>query len=287
MSFKLTPQKIIALLFVFIVFYLTIYTWNSRTQTLDRLASYSGLEVVGWILKPGKWIQARSLDFWGSYIHLVEVHSENQTLKQEIKQLRLKLADLSEKAAAVPRLQELLDFAVPDQWSKSGARIIAHNFGPLGAIDSVIIDKGKFQGVSPNLPVVTPTGVMGRTFRTGLNFSSVLLLTDPNSRIPVISSESRVKGILSGQGTREPLLLKYVHLNSPLKKGEVLVTSGLAGIYPKGLPVATVRDIFRSEISLFLIIEATPLVDFRNKEEVLVMQNGSRIKDGKIGFGNE
>lgn len=242
---------------------------------------------MGWILKPGKWIQARSLDFWGAYIHLVEVHSENQALKQEIEKLRLELADLSEKAAAVPRLEELLGFTAPAQWSRSGARIVAHNFGPLGAIDSVIIDRGKFQGVSSNLPVVTPAGVMGRTFRTGLNFSSVLLLTDPNSRIPVISSETRVKGILSGQGARKPLMLQYVHLNSPLKKGEVLVTSGLAGIYPKGLPVAVVRDIFRSEISLFLIIEATPQVNFRNKEEVLVLQNGDRVKAGKIGFGNE
>lgn len=243
--------------------------------------------MVGWILKPGKWIQARSLDFWDTYIHLIEVHSENQALKQEIGQLRLELADLSEKAASVPRLEELLGFTAPDQWSKSGARVIAHNFGPLGAIDSVIIDKGKFQGFTPNLPVITPAGVMGRTFRAGLNFSSVLLLTDRNSRIPVISSETRVKGVVSGQGARKPLLLQYVHLNSPLKKGELLVTSGLAGIYPKGLPVATVRDIFRSEISLFLIIEAVPLVNFRNKEEVLVMQNGDRIKPGKIGFGNE
>lgn len=242
---------------------------------------------MGWILKPGKWIHVRALDFWDTYIHLMEVHSENQDLKQEIGKLRLEVAYLSEKAATVPRLEELLDFTAPAQWSQSGARIIAHNFGPLGAINSVIIDKGKFQGVSPNLPVITPGGVMGRTFRTGLNFSSVLLLSDPNSRIPVISSETRVKGILSGQGSRKPLLLQYVHLNSPLKNGEVLITSGLAGIYPKGLPVGTVKDIFRSEISLFLIIEATPLVDFRNKEEVLVMQNSDKIKASKIGFGNE
>ncbi len=159
--------------------------------------------------------------------------------------------------------------------------MVAHDFGPLGAVNSVIIDRGKFQGVSPNLPVVTSSGVMGRTFRAGLNFSSVLLLSDPNSRIPVVSSESRVKGILSGQGYQKPLALLYVHQNSALDRGELLVTSGLAGIYPKGLPVARVADVLRSEISLFLIVDALPLVDYPNKEEVLILQKGANLKPRK------
>ncbi len=260
----LTPKKILGLFFVFIVFYLSLYTWNSRTQFLDRLASYSGLEVAGWIIKPGKQAQTRASDFWNNYLHLVDVHSENQNLKKEIDSLRTELAGLAEEAASAKRLEKLLDFAPPPDWSRFGSRIIAHDFGPLGAVNSVIIDAGKFQGALPNLPVITPKGVMGRTFKTGLNFSSVLLLSDPNSRIPVISSKTRVRGILSGRGYQEPLSLEYVHLNSPLEHGELLVTSGLAGIYPKGLPVARVENIFRSEISLFLIIEAMPLVNSGN-----------------------
>jgi rod shape-determining protein MreC len=199
-------------------------------------------------------------------------------LKQEVNILRMELFEIAEDAASVQRMERLLDFASPPDWSRSGARVIAHDFGPLGAVNSLMIDRGKFQKVSPNLPVVTPAGVAGRTFRTGLNFSSVLLLSDPNSRIPVISSETRVKGILAGQGYKKPLSLEYVHLNSSLNQGELLVTSGLAGIYPKGLPVARVKDILRSDISLFLIVEATPLVDFGNIEEVLVLQKNLSIK---------
>ncbi len=219
-------------------------------------------------------------------MHLIEVHSENQTLRKEIDSLRMELSDMSEDAAMVPRLERLLEFTSPPGWSRFGARVIAHDFGPLGAINSVIIDRGEIQGISPNLPVIAPDGVIGRTFRTGLNFSSVLLLSDPNSRIPVISSETRVKGILAGQGYHKPLSLQYVHLNSPLEQGELLVTSGLAGIYPKGLPVARVKDILRSEISLFLIVETTPVADFRNKEEVLILQKEINIPPAN-DFGNE
>ncbi len=257
---------------------MSLYTWNSRTQFLDRLASYTGLELVGWVIKPGKWVQTRVSDSWDTYVYLVEVHKDNQVLKEEISRLRMELARLSEEAASVQRLERLLEFTPPNEWSRFGARVIAHGFGPLGTINSVIIDRGKLQGVLPNLPVVTPTGVMGRTFRTGLNFSSVLLLSDPNSRIPVISSETRVKGILAGQGYQKNLSLHYVHLNSDLKEGELLVTSGLAGIYPKGLPVARVKEIFRSDISLFLTVEAKPLVDMSDQEEVLILQKSENIK---------
>lgn len=266
---------------------MSLYTWNSRTQVLDRLASYTGLEIAGWVIKPGKWVQIKASDFWNTYVHLVEVHSENQVLKEEITRLKMEHAVLAEKAASAERLENLLDFSPPPEWTRKGARIVAHDFGPLGAINSVIIDKGKFQGIAANLPIITPSGVVGRTFRTGLNFSSVLLLTDPNSRIPVISSETRVRGILAGQGYQKPLSLQYVHLNSPVEQGELLVTSGLAGIYPKGLPVARIKDVLRSELSLFLIIEAVQMADFRNKEEVLIMQNTGNIKSKKIGFGAE
>ena len=209
----------------------------------------------------------------------MDVHLENQALKQEVDTLKMELSEMSEYPALVRRLERLLDFTAPPEWSRSGARVTAHDFGPLSAVNSLMIDRGKFQKISPNLPVVTPAGVVGRTFRTGLNFSSVLLLSDPNSRIPVISSETRVRGILSGRGYKKSLSLEYVHLNSPLEQGELLVTSGLAGIYPRGLPVARVQDIFRSDISLFLLVEATPLVEFGTIEEVLVLQKREAMKN--------
>ncbi|MFN2267415.1 MAG: rod shape-determining protein MreC [Desulfonatronovibrio sp.] len=239
---------------------------------------------MGWVVKPGEIAHARIRDFWDTYVRLVDVHKDNIDLSEELDRLRLELMELSEKAASVSRLEALLDFSSPAGWSSSGARVVAHNFGPLSAVNSLIIDRGKFQGVTANMPVICPDGVLGRTYRSGLNFSSVLLLTDLNSRIPVISSRSRVSGIISGQGYHKSLVMQYVHLNSELEEGEILLTSGLAGIYPKGLPVAEVINIVRSEISLFLVVEAETLVDFKNREEVLIMENSGKIKTQKLHF---
>ncbi|WP_051617088.1 rod shape-determining protein MreC [Desulfonatronovibrio hydrogenovorans] len=280
----MTPKKILGLFFIFIVFYLSLYTWNSRTHFLDQLATSTGLEFVGWTVKPGKLIHSGVRDFWDRYVQLMEVHTENQTLRQQVEDLQARVTELNERSAQADRLERLLDFSPPPRWNGQGARVVAHDFGPLGALNSIVIDKGKFQGVTPNLPVVTPDSVVGRTFKTGLNFSTVLLTSDPNSRIPVISSETRVPGILAGQGYSKPFSVQYVHLNSPLQSGELLVTSGLAGIYPKGLPVARVSGILRSEISLFLLVEAEPLADFRTKEEVMILENNSFLKIEKLGF---
>lgn len=236
------------------------------------------------MIKPGKLAHARITDFWDTYVRLVDVHKQNIALSEELDRLRLEHMELSEKAASVNRLEALLDFSPPADWSSSGARVVAHNFGPLSAVNSLIIDRGKFQGVTANMPVISPDGVLGRTYRPGLNFSSVLLLTDLNSRIPVISSRTRVSGIISGQGYQKSLVMQYVHLNAELEEGEVLLTSGLAGIYPKGLPVAKVSNIVRSAISLFLVVEAETLVDFKNREEVLVMKSSGKIKTQKLDF---
>jgi len=219
-------------------------------------------------------------------VHLVEVHRENLALKEEIDRLRMQLAVKTERAASAARMEELLDFVPPRGWSGSGARIVAHRYGPLGVLESVIVDKGKLQGINSNMPVITPDGVVGRTFKVGLNFSTVLLLSDPNSRIPVVSTRTRVPGIAVGQGYGKPLAVYYVHLNALLAEDEYLVTSGTAGIYPKGLPVARVSRIERSEIHLFQLVEAEMLCRVMSREEVLILNNKTELKPDYLGFEN-
>ncbi len=270
--------------FVLAALYLGLYTWNARTEVLDRLAAYTGLEFVGWVIKPGVRLHSMTEEFWDRYVYLVDVHEENRELRRELDRLKLEMAARSEQAAFADRLEELLDFTPPPGWSSSGLRVVAHNYGPLGVLESIIVDKGRLQGLSPNMPVVSPEGVLGRTYKIGLNFSTVLLLSDPNSRIPVVSSRSRTPGIVAGQGRNEPLAVQYVHLNAPLQEGEYLVTSGTAGIYPKGLPVARVSRVERSEIRLFQLVEAEKLVSVMDREEVMVLDNITKLRTDYLDF---
>jgi len=258
------------LLLIFVL-YLSLYTWNWKTHFLDRLTAYTGLELTGWILAPGKWLHSRLTAFWEHYFYLVGVREENDALRKELDRLRLVLAFSSEKVKEADRLEKLLGFKPPPEWDRKGARIIGHKLGPGAVLETVLIDLGEHDFVQLDWPVVTPRGVVGRIVKLGLNFSSVLLVTDPNSRIPVISSDSRVPAIAIGQGPAKPLTIAYVPQNAPLKQGDVFVTSGLAGIFPKGLPVARVTSVLRSDVSLFQVVEAEPIVQAKSQEEVLLL----------------
>jgi rod shape-determining protein MreC len=103
----------------------------------------------------------------------------------------------------------------------------------------------------------------------------VLLLTDLNSGIAVLGQSTRRPGILMGQGPERNLRVQYVPENAPLQEGEVLVTSGAAGIFPKGLPIGRVVRVAKSQNTLFQDVDAVPLADLKDLEEILVLRRHS------------
>jgi rod shape-determining protein MreC len=256
---------------------LSLYTWNLRTGYLDSIATYTGLEIVGWTLLPGKWLKAKSGDLWTNYVYLVDTRRENETLHQRLELMSSTLARSKEEAAEVKRLRTMLSFSPPPAWTMLGARVVAFHLGPHAALETLVVDKGEAAGIGLNTPVTTPRGVLGRILRTGPFFSTVLLMTDLNSKFGVIGQKHRTPGVISGKGIDNPLEVLYVPLNSPIDKEEILITSGLDGIFPKGLPVAQVTHIERSESSLFLVVKAKPLIDVKKVEEVMLLKCNDAI----------
>ncbi len=266
---KLKRAAIAVIIGLFI--YLSLYSWNLRSGQLDRLSGFTGLEIVKWVLWPGEWVHDKSVAFWDEYIYLIGLKEHNDQLSSQNNLMRLEIMKLREKAAQADRFQSLLKMSPVEGWSTDGARIIAHRMGPSAALDSIILGKGVLSGVEADTPVMTPLGVMGRVVEPGLTASKAMLITDRNSRISVRGQLNRSTGLLIGNGDGEPLSVKYLKLNAPVSEGEILVTSGLADIFPPGLPVAKVVSVERSDISLFLKIDALPLVDMENTEEVLLL----------------
>ncbi len=264
-------------IFVALLLYLSLYTWNLRTGYLDAFSENTGLEFVGLVLKPGKWAKNQIIDFWDHYIYLVGVRQENDGLKQQVSRLTTELNRFREEAKEAIRLRDLLSLAPPEHWSATGARVIAHRLGPHAALETLLVDKGYRSGAEQNDPVVTHQGVVGRILRDSPHLSTVLLLTDPNSRIPVRGRTHRTTGILAGGGQNEPLEVLYIPLNTPLEQGEILITSGLADIFPQGLPVARIISIERSDISLFQTVRAEPLLDLKSLEEVLFLKRSQDV----------
>ena len=265
------PQKIVALILAGLFVYLSIFTWNLRTGYLDALSTRTGLDISGFVIRPGLWVAEQATGFWEGYIYLVGLKQENDALTLEIQSLQRENMLLTAEARAADRLEALLDFAPPQKWRFNGARVIAQRMGPAGVLDTFVVDKGATFGVHDDMPVAGVDGVAGRVLHTGTTASSVLLLTDPNSRIAVVGDANRSPGVLTGQGYGQPLTVRFVNLNALIDAGELLRTSGLSGIFPKGLPVARVTKVQRSDVSLFLTVEAEPLVDVAAMEEVLLL----------------
>ena len=214
----------------------------------------------------------RLSSFWDRYVYFVGVRQENETLRDDLAKANDELVGSREQASLAKRLTELLLISPPPQWSREGARVIAHRLGPNAALETFVIDKGSRHGVEMNTPVVAPEGVVGRVLRYSMSAATVIMITDPNSKIPVVSQKTRTQGILLGRGPNQPLQLQYVALSSPVEAGETLVTTGLEGIFPKGLPVATVSSVSREGASLFLNVQGQPLFEQKRLEEVALLK---------------
>lgn len=267
----MSPKRLIILPAVALLLYLGIYSWNQRTGILDGLAQNTGLEVVGAVLKSVQLVQDSVAEAWSRYLDLVNVREENEQLKQRLTQFETRLILAAEEKAELDRLRALLSLQPPEGWQQLASRVLAGRMGSNAALITVTIDRGYLTGATPGAPAMSNAGVLGRVFRAGPATATVLLLTDPGSRVAVVSQQARVQGILAGSGPFKPLDLRFVSHNAQVVPGELLVTSGLDEAFPKGLPVARVTSAGPSDLSPFQSVQAEPLANLSALEEILVL----------------
>ncbi len=268
----MTLRLFLLLAGVLLILFLGMYSWNQRTHVLDDLTTNLGLELTGGVLDPINALEQKSKDLWNRYFDLVNVRDENARLRHQVEELEARLLAQGEDMAELKRLRELVQLPVDASWRPLGARVLAGRMGPNAVLDSITINRGYSTGGRPGTPIVTHLGLVGRVLKASAHSSIALLLTDPSSRIAVFTQESRAPGILVGQGIHRKLELNFVQRAAKVSPGEILVTSGLDGKYPKGIPVARVLTVAPSDYTQFMAITAEPLVDLLHIEEVLLLE---------------
>ncbi|MEJ5242470.1 MAG: rod shape-determining protein MreC [Desulfomicrobiaceae bacterium] len=266
------PRLIILAVLLPLVAYFGLYTWNARTGVVDRLTAVLGLDAAGWVFRPGRAVERGVRDIWERYIYLVGVRQENEDLRAQVHALREEVVRLREQAAEARRLANLLNLPEPQGWERQGARVVAHRPGPGMALDALVVDVGLSSGVRGDAPVCAAAGLVGRVARSGQSFSVVTLITAPTSRVPVVSQDGRIPGVVCGQGPDAPVEVRYVPLGQQVREGEILVTSGMDGRFPRGIPVARVTAVAPSADALFQKVTAQPVVDMAALEEVVVLR---------------
>ncbi|EKO3722832.1 rod shape-determining protein MreC, partial [Vibrio metschnikovii] len=135
----------------------------------------------------------------------------------------------------------------------------------------VVIDKGRVDGVYEGQPVINEKGIVGQVTFVAAHNSRVLLLIDPNSAIPVQNIRNDIRVIASGNGQTDEIQLEHIATSTDMNVGDMLVTSGLGGIYPEGYPVAYIAEVDKDTRREFAVIKATPVVDFTRLRYLLLI----------------
>lgn len=205
---------------------------------------------------------------WNHYISLQNTAKENTKLKNKILLLQTKIVNHEEMHKENIRLKSILEFKNNSSYDSKIAKIIGKS--KISAFQTLRLSKGTKHGIQTGMPVTAPSGVVGTILRSGRHYSDLIPLTDPGLHIDVVIQRTRVRGILSGYN----ISLCELKLNeqSDIKIGDLLITSGMTGNYPKGLPVATVTKVSYSNNHISQTIFAEPLVNLSGLEEVVVLQ---------------
>lgn len=207
-------------------------------------------------------------DLINHYLANVNASKENEELAQRIAKLESSLLATNEITKENQRLKELLKFGQTHTHQEILAQIVAWDASSDFRV--IRINKGAADGVKIQSPVVTANGVVGYIYRLTDHFADVLTILDPNNRVDGIVARIRAHGIIEGYTNRRALM-KYVTRTEPVILDDLILTSGLGNIYPKGLVIGKVDRIERQSYGITQHIEIRPAVDFSRLEEVVIL----------------
>lgn len=232
------------------------------------------------LITPFQKITTSSISFmrnvWNHYFCLIAVKQENDKLKKALSRAIEKNNRFNETEIFNLRLRNLLNF----QKNMAGQTLVAEVIGndPSPWFKTIIIDKGKTDGVEKGLPVLVPEGIAGQVIDASPHSSKVLLVIDQISAIDALVQRTRARGIVKGGSTGQ-CFFTYALRKHDIRVGDTIVSSGLDTVFPKGLRIGKVSEVIKHNFGIFQEVIVTPCVDFEKLEEVLVVLNAKLISD--------
>lgn len=217
--------------------------------------------------KSAQWLIGGTRNSWRHWSGLWNAQQENAALRGELSSANTRLQELSRQAAEADSLRALLDLKKSLPMETIAAEVIATSPGDRSG--AVFIDKGAPAGITPDLAVVTPQGVVGKIVAVFPRSSQVLLITDPSSGVGCLLEKNGTQGVLRG-GQKLLPELRYIRNEQPVEIGDRIVTSGLDRIYPAGFAVGTVTKVSRGDIFQNIVVQ--PAVSLDRLETVLVVK---------------
>ena len=228
---------------------------------------------VGKIQNHNDFVVGNAANFWDSYINLVHTERDNEALRKENARLREENIGLQGILQQNARLTKLVGFKQQRPiYRLEPARVVAADMSPFFRVLRLRIEV-ETDNIEPEMPVVSSDGVVGRIERVSGRYCDVMLTVDPRSKIDIMTQLNRSRGILSGTGEndRYEAQISYLLRRDEVEQGELVVTSGRAGTFPKELPVGRITSIDTKSFGLYQKVTVEPMVDFSRLEEVYII----------------
>ncbi|MEA5002364.1 MAG: rod shape-determining protein MreC [Christensenella sp.] len=271
MGFLRNKPLVVTIVVVVVLIILMVATGSGNK------AADSGANIVGGAFVPVQKFFYQISDsvggFFDNIVNSGDAADEKQKLDSELQTIKGQMNDYDEMKAENERLKEMLDYKQKNASQElKVATIIGKN--PGNWFDVFTIDLGINDGIAKNMPVITADGLVGRVEEVGLNWAKVMAVIDGRSNVPSIMERTREYGVVKGSVSQDSLdaslYINYLPLDSDVIEGDKVLTSGLDGIYPKGLLVGTVQSASQAG-STGVNVKLTAAVDFRRLEEVFVV----------------
>jgi len=240
---------------------------NREANILER----SVLNVLSPLLQPISRMSGFVEDVWDGYIQLVDTHRDNMLLREDIRALNQRVLEGNEAILSIQRLERLLDMKTSVKAPTIAATVIGED--ATSWFRTLVINRGSSSGIREGMAVVAADGVVGQTVKVTASTARVLLLTDHASGIAATIQRSRARGVVKGKG--EVLCtLEFTTREEDVKVGDTVITSGIGGVFLKGVPIGEVTMVKRGEYGIFQTVSIRPAVNLAHLEEVLVVQRG-------------
>jgi len=221
-------------------------------------------------------IHRGAFGLWSTYLDWKNVRAENRRLRDENQRLRVDALAVSETAEENQRLRRMLELKARLPLTTLTGEIIAREWG--GWVRSLTVNRGRADDVRRLTAVISPDGLVGRVVDVRPGAAVVQVLTDPTSTVGAHAVRTRTPGVVEGE-PRGTIRFKYMARDgSALQAGDLVVTSGLGGLFPRGIPVGRVRAIDDRGSALFSFATLEPAVNFAKIDEVLLL-TGDRMED--------
>ncbi|HUJ13230.1 MAG TPA: rod shape-determining protein MreC [Thermoanaerobaculia bacterium] len=269
-SVDVIPRRPTLLFIVVLCLLFVLMSLSSRTRYVGETRTMferTVMTIFSPIPKAVNWVGQSASDMYHGYLDMRRAVAENYALQHKVIELTTDNLKLRQSEGDLRRLRTLLGYS--DQFDMPTTMAQAVMLDTSGRFKSMIIDRGSNAGIQVNDAVVNANGLIGRVVLTTKDLAKVQLITDSNSSVGVLIERTRRQGVLRGDGSNGAQLYDVPSL-ADVQQGDNVLTAGIDGIYPKGIPVGVVLKADKGA-DLFKSIVVKPSIDFGNIEEVIVL----------------